>query len=84
MNPGKIHLSNRGFGLKLTVKLRSIDPSFPCEAIKQIEQNFEQGTLAVKIWKIIDMEIKDSSGKFIMPDDPFSTEEQLAGCIASR
>jgi predicted TIM-barrel fold metal-dependent hydrolase len=46
------------------------DPSFPGEAIKQVDQNFEQGALAVKIWKNIGMEIKDPSGKFIMPDDP--------------
>jgi len=46
------------------------DPSFSSEAIKQLDQNFEQGALAVKIWKNIGMEIKDTSGKFIMPDDP--------------
>jgi hypothetical protein len=46
------------------------DPSFPSEAIKQLDQNFTQGAVAVKIWKNIGMEIKDPSGKFIMPDDP--------------
>jgi len=46
------------------------DPSFPGQAIKQLDQNFEQGAIAVKIWKNIGMEIKDASGKFIMPDDP--------------
>ena len=46
------------------------DPSFQSEAIKQLDQNFTQGAVAVKIWKNIGMEIKDPSGKFIMPDDP--------------
>jgi predicted TIM-barrel fold metal-dependent hydrolase len=46
------------------------DASFPSEAIKQIDENFDQGAVAVKIWKNIGMEIKDRNGKFIMPDDP--------------
>jgi predicted TIM-barrel fold metal-dependent hydrolase len=46
------------------------DSSFPEEAIRQLDQNFEQGAIAVKIWKNVGMEIKDPSGKFIMPDDP--------------
>jgi len=46
------------------------DPYFPSEAIKQIDENFAQGAVAVKIWKNIGMEIKDRNGKFIMPDDP--------------
>ena len=46
------------------------DASFPTEAIKQIDENFAQGAVAVKIWKNIGMEIKDRNGKFIMPDDP--------------
>ena len=46
------------------------DPSFQSEAIKQLDQNFAQGAVAVKIWKNIGMEIKDPDGRFIMPDDP--------------
>lgn len=46
------------------------DASFGSEAIKQLEANFDQGAVAVKIWKNIGMEIKDRNGKFIMPDDP--------------
>ena len=46
------------------------DQSFPNSAIKQLDENFAQGAVAVKIWKNIGMEIKDSNGKFIMPDDP--------------
>jgi len=46
------------------------DASFTADAIKQIDQNFAQGAVAVKIWKNIGMEIKNGEGKFIMADDP--------------
>jgi len=46
------------------------DPSFPKEAIQQIERDFKNGAVAVKIWKNIGMEIKNQNGKYIMPDDP--------------
>jgi predicted TIM-barrel fold metal-dependent hydrolase len=45
-------------------------PSFDADAIKQIDQGFTEGAVAVKIWKNIGMEIKDRNGKFIMADDP--------------
>ncbi len=44
--------------------------SFSADAIKQIDRDFQQGALAVKIWKNIGMEIKDSSGQYVMVDDP--------------
>ena len=43
--------------------------SFHDDAINQINLNFAQGALAVKIWKNIGMEIKDSSGEYVMADD---------------
>jgi amidohydrolase family protein len=46
------------------------DPSFPAESVKQLDQDFAHGAIAVKVWKNIGMEIKNSQGKFIMPDDP--------------
>jgi predicted TIM-barrel fold metal-dependent hydrolase len=46
------------------------NPSFQADSIKQIDENFKQGAIAVKVWKNIGMEIKDPQGKFIMPDDP--------------
>jgi len=46
------------------------DPTFPKEAIRQIERDFKDGAIAVKIWKNIGMEIKDARGNYIMPDDP--------------
>jgi predicted TIM-barrel fold metal-dependent hydrolase len=45
-------------------------PSFDADAIKQLDRDFAQGAVAVKIWKNIGMEIKDSSGQYIMADDP--------------
>jgi predicted TIM-barrel fold metal-dependent hydrolase len=44
--------------------------SFNADAIKQINNDFAQGALAVKVWKNVGMEIRDSSGKYIMADDP--------------
>jgi len=45
-------------------------PSFAADAIKQIDRDFEQGAVAVKIWKNIGMEIKNAKGQYIMADDP--------------
>ena len=44
-------------------------PSFTADSIKQINQDFAHGSVAVKIWKNIGMELKDHSGKYIMADD---------------
>ncbi len=44
--------------------------TFSADAIKQIDRDFAQGAVAVKIWKNIGMEIKDSKGQYIMADDP--------------
>jgi len=45
-------------------------PSFSADAIKQIDRDFTQGAVAVKIWKNIGMEIKDSGGQYVLADDP--------------
>ena len=45
-------------------------PEFAQAAIRQINQNFAEGAIAVKIWKNIGMELKDSHGNYIMPDNP--------------
>ncbi len=44
--------------------------SFHADAIKQIDRDFAQGAVAVKIWKNIGMEIKNNGGQYIMADDP--------------
>ena len=45
-------------------------PSFSADALKQLDRDFEQGAVAVKIWKNIGMEIKDQRGQYVMADDP--------------
>src|SRR5258708_18434853 len=45
------------------------NPTFTADSIKQIDQDFAHGAVAVKIWKNIGMELKDRSGKYIMADD---------------
>jgi predicted TIM-barrel fold metal-dependent hydrolase len=44
-------------------------PSFTADAVKQIDRDFAEGAVAVKVWKNIGMEIKDRSGKYVMADD---------------
>jgi hypothetical protein len=44
--------------------------SFAADAIAQIDRDFAHGAVALKIWKNIGMEIKDSSGHYILADDP--------------
>jgi predicted TIM-barrel fold metal-dependent hydrolase len=46
------------------------DASFTADAIKQIDESFAAGAVAVKVWKNLGMEIKTADGKFVMPDDP--------------
>lgn len=45
------------------------EPNFQKDSIKEIDQDFTWGAVAVKVWKNVGMEIKNPAGKFIMPDD---------------
>jgi predicted TIM-barrel fold metal-dependent hydrolase len=45
-------------------------PNFSQDAINGLTQDFKQGVVAVKIWKNVGMEIRKSSGQYLMPDDP--------------
>jgi predicted TIM-barrel fold metal-dependent hydrolase len=45
-------------------------PGFSERAIRQLNQDFTEGAVAVKIYKTIGMEIKTKAGKYLMPDDP--------------
>ena len=45
-------------------------PGFAQNAIRQLNHDFSDGAVAVKIYKTIGMEIKSKSGKYLMPDDP--------------
>ncbi len=45
-------------------------PDFSQNAIQQINKDFSQGAIAVKIWKNVGMELKDAKGNYVMPDNP--------------
>jgi hypothetical protein len=45
-------------------------PGFSRKAIAQINQDFDHGAIAVKIWKNIGELIKSKKGDYVMPDDP--------------
>jgi predicted TIM-barrel fold metal-dependent hydrolase len=45
-------------------------PHFAQSAIEGINRDFARGAVGVKIWKNIGMELKDSSGRYVMADDP--------------
>jgi predicted TIM-barrel fold metal-dependent hydrolase len=40
------------------------------EAIDYLKNSFQQGAIAVKIWKNVGMELKDKNGKLVMIDNP--------------
>jgi hypothetical protein len=44
--------------------------NFSKDVIDALNQDFASGAVAVKIWKNIGMEIKNASGRYLMPDDP--------------
>jgi predicted TIM-barrel fold metal-dependent hydrolase len=46
------------------------EPGFSQRAIRQLNQDFADGAVAVKIYKTIGMEIKTKAGKYLMSDDP--------------
>lgn len=43
---------------------------FAQSTIRQINREFDKGAVAVKIWKNIGMEIKDTTGQYLLPDAP--------------
>jgi predicted TIM-barrel fold metal-dependent hydrolase len=44
--------------------------NFAADTIRQLNRDFKNGAIAVKIWKNIGMEVKTPDGHFVMPDDP--------------
>jgi predicted TIM-barrel fold metal-dependent hydrolase len=45
-------------------------PGFKEKAIRQLNGDFANGAVAVKIYKVMGMEMKNKAGKYVMPDDP--------------
>ena len=46
------------------------EPGFARRTIRQLDADFAQGAIAVKIYKVMGMEMKSKAGKYAMPDDP--------------
>ncbi|HXJ94980.1 MAG TPA: amidohydrolase family protein [Terriglobia bacterium] len=45
-------------------------PEFSQRVIRQLNVDFAAGAVAVKIYKVMGMEMKSKAGKWVMPDDP--------------
>lgn len=45
-------------------------PGFSAHAIRQLDDDFAHGAVAVKIYKVMGMEMKNKAGKWVMADDP--------------
>jgi len=45
------------------------EPGFRAGAIRQLNDDFAQGAVGVKIYKVMGMEMKSKAGKWVMPDD---------------
>jgi predicted TIM-barrel fold metal-dependent hydrolase/DNA-directed RNA polymerase subunit H (RpoH/RPB5) len=46
------------------------EPGFAQRAIRQLDADFAAGAVAVKIYKVMGMEMKSKAGKYVMADDP--------------
>jgi predicted TIM-barrel fold metal-dependent hydrolase len=45
------------------------EPGFSARAIRQLDEDFAHGAVAVKIYKVMGMEMKNHAGKWVMADD---------------
>lgn len=45
-------------------------PEFAARSIETLNQTFQKGAVAVKIWKAIGMDLRKRDGSYLMPDDP--------------
>ena len=46
------------------------EPGFSSRAIRQLNGDFAHGAVAVKIYKVMGMEMRNRSGRWVMADDP--------------
>jgi hypothetical protein len=46
------------------------DPGFSERVIRQLDADFAAGAVAVKIYKVMGMEMKSKAGQYVMADDP--------------
>jgi len=45
-------------------------PGFAQRAIQQLDGDFANGAIAVKIYEVMGLQMKSRAGKWVMPDDP--------------
>jgi predicted TIM-barrel fold metal-dependent hydrolase len=45
-------------------------PGFSARTTRQLNEDFDHGAVAVKIYKVMGMEMKNHAGKWVMADDP--------------
>jgi predicted TIM-barrel fold metal-dependent hydrolase len=66
-----VHSSNRHMFFCTTFDgYKFNSPTFTEDSVRQINRDFKDGAIAVKIWKTFGMEIKNRNGKYVLPDDP--------------
>ncbi len=59
------------FLLATTFDPKHIDqPDFATHTIAQLQHDFDQGAVMVKIWKDLGMQVRDARGAFVQIDDP--------------
>jgi predicted TIM-barrel fold metal-dependent hydrolase len=58
------------------------EPGFAQRTIHQLDADFAAGAIAVKIYKVMGMEMKSKAGKYVLPDDP--AFEPIYKYIATR
>jgi predicted TIM-barrel fold metal-dependent hydrolase/DNA-directed RNA polymerase subunit H (RpoH/RPB5) len=46
------------------------EPGFARRTIRQLDADFAEGAIAVKIYKVMGMELRSKAGKYVMADDP--------------
>ena len=56
--------------VRRSTRIRFSQPNFSGEAIRKLNEDFARGAIAVKFYKVVGMEIKDSKGNYILPDNP--------------
>jgi predicted TIM-barrel fold metal-dependent hydrolase len=44
-------------------------PEFPQHAVQELNDDFADGAVAVKVWKNIGLEIRNPAGQYVLPDD---------------
>jgi hypothetical protein len=68
----KIHRESKGrLAWATTFDARAFEhPEFASRVIAQLQKDFNQDAIAVKIWKNIGMAIRSNSGEYLLPDHP--------------